>query len=72
MRIIILEPVEFTVRKREAHLFGVDLFWKGTGWFHVWRDGCKIGVTCSNRLWSEELPVDGFVVYREISSRLDG
>jgi len=52
MKRLVLVEVPFTTRPRAAAGYGMDLFWKGAGWFHVYRDGCKVGVTCDRQFWS--------------------
>lgn len=59
---LIPHPISSTRVRPEAGNW-IDLFWKGEGWFHVFRDGEKIDVTCGNQSMSQK-PGD-FKVFRE-------
>lgn len=61
---LVLHPISSTRVRPEASNW-IDLFWKGKGWFHVFRDGEKIDVTCDNNSMSQK-PGD-FMVFREVN-----
>ena len=51
-RSLTLVEIAFTTHPRAVTGFGVDLYWKGTGWFYIYRDGRKIGVNHERQFWS--------------------
>lgn len=59
---ITLVEIEYTTKPRDNGW--VDLYWKEQGWFHVYRYGEKLNVTCESKVCVAG--ADNVHVYREV------